>query len=237
MTGSTPYPRWPWLVCLVAAVAMIAALSMFSAIPGQTPCDGDQTLDAMIRFEWVRSAAELAQLFGQEPCRSTLADAMDAMNRVDVNLFIPAFTLFQIAAAWVLRRDGRLLGILVINAALIAGACDFIEDGHLVGLTAALRMEAPIDQAVIDQLFWLVRTKFALLAFNAILLGWLIGKRAGSGWRLAKWLMVAGGLIGLAGLAQPALLGLGIGLAWVTLLIVAAVRAVRPHPQSLAEPG
>lgn len=231
MTGDVrSYPRWPWVVCVVAGVAMVAIMVMFAAIPGQTACDGDASLAAMIRFEWATTAADLDRLFGIEPCRSTLADAMDAMNRLDVNGYIPAFTLFQIAAAWALRRDGRFLGFIAINAALVAAACDFLEDGLLVVLTGALRTETLVVPDVLDHLFWLVRAKFALLAINAIILGWLVGRRLGTGWRVARWAMVAGGAVGLAGLVDPALLGPGIGAAWVTLLIVAIVRAVRPNP-------
>lgn len=220
--------RWPWLLCLVAAAVMVGAMAAMGAVPDQQACGGHSPLSAILQFEWVRSPAEVAAFFGEDPCRSALSVAMDAVNRIDVMVYIPAFTAFQIFAAWALRANGRLLGILAINCALIAAGCDLLEDSQLFLLSWAARVGNPADPTIIDSLFWLVRTKFALLALNGVLIGWLIGRWPGPGWTVVRWLMIAGGVGGLAALAMPQWLAVGIGLAWLCLLGVATVRVVRP---------
>ena len=57
------------------------------------------------------------------------------------------------------------------------------------------------------------------------------------GWQVARWLMVLGGITGLAGLAEPQLLTPGIGGAWAVLLVVAVVRVIRPEPPSEVSPA
>ncbi len=216
--------RISWALCVLAGLVMIGAMVAMGAIPNQTACDGATDASAMLRFEWVRTVADLTSLFGSDPCRTQLSMAMDAFNRIDVIAYIPAFTAFQLFAAWGLRANGRLLTILSINLALIAAGCDLLEDNQLLLLSSAMRAGNAPDPAMIDALFWLVRIKFGLLALNGVLLGWLIGRWSGWGWQVARWVMVAGGAIGLAGLFMPQLLSPGIGLAWLTLLIVAIVR-------------
>lgn len=221
-------PRWAWLLCLTAAAVMVGAMVAMGGVPNQQACGGDSPLSAILAFEWVRSPTELATFFGQDPCRTALATAMDAVNRIDVMVYIPAFTAFQLFAAWALRANGRLVGILAINCALVAAGCDLLEDSQLFLLSWAARADNAADPDALASLFWLVRTKFALLAFNGLVFGWLVGCWPGRGWMAARWLMVGGGLVGLAGLAMPQYLSAGIGLVWLVLLIVALVRTVRP---------
>jgi hypothetical protein len=221
--------RTAWILCLVAGVALVALTVVMGAAGGVRACDGITSPDAMIRFEWVRTVEEVRTLFGDEPCRSSLAAAMDRMNRIDVLAFIPAFTLFQIFAALALRGSGKGVAMAALAAAIVAAICDQWEDQILLAITGAL----PGEQAMIDRLFWLVRIKFALLASAAACLGLLLARSRGA----ARWLgmaMILGAVIALAGLAQPQLLTPGIALAWAALLIAAAVQVVRLRPSSAA---
>lgn len=225
MTGT----RLLWALCLIAALVMVAAMIAMGQVPHQVACDGDASLRPILRFEWLISTAQFQHLFGAEPCRSQLALAMDAVNRIDVMAYIPAFTAFQLFAAWAMRANGRLAALFVINAALIAAGCDMLEDRVLFNLAAMARMGDGVDPIWFVQLFWFVRVKFALLALTAIALGWLVGKWPGLGWAAARWLMMAGGAVGLAGLVWPHLLAPGIGAAWALLFVVAIVRVVKPQ--------
>lgn len=219
--------RWPWLLCLMAGAVMLWAMGAMGAVPGQVVCDTGNSLRAILRFEWINNPAELASLFGQEPCTTTLANAMDGVNRIDVAAYIPAFTVFQLFAAWGLMRVNRRIALFAVVCALIAGACDLAEDRILFAMADAMRSGEPVAQAAIDPLWWFVRVKFGLLAVAAIALGRLV-QAAGRGWWIAGAFMIVGGLVGLAGLIMPALLAPGIGVAWVVLMIAAAVRAWRP---------
>ena len=227
MTGT----RLLWVLCLIAALAMIGAMVAMGQMPNQTACDGDASLRPILRFEWLTSVAQFQHLFGADPCRSQLALAMDAVNRIDVMAYIPAFTAFQLFAALAMRGPtgvgGRLAALFVINAALIAAGCDMLEDRVLFNLAAIARMGDGVDPIWFAQLFWFVRVKFALLALCAVALGWLVGRRPGMGWAAARWLMIGSGAVGLAGLVWPHLLAPGIGAAWAVLFVVAIVSAVR----------
>ena len=231
--------RLTWGLCIIAAVVMTVVMVLMGQVPHQLACDGDAVLPPILRFEWMTSTADLASLFGDDPCRSQLSAAMDAVNRIDVMAYIPAFTAFQLLAAWALRWDGRLLAIVAINAAIIAAGCDLLEDRTLFLMSWTARSGQVPDAALFAQLFWFVRVKFGLLAIAAILLGWLVGRRAGPGWQVARWLMVAGGTVGLAGLVWPQLLAPGIGAAWAVLMVVAIVRVIRRGPPSdvSSQPG
>jgi hypothetical protein len=223
-----------WCLSLLAGVAVIVIGMMFGQIPDQVACDGDTALGAVLRFELVTSPADVARFFGTGDCLLRLTTAMDAVNRLDSLAFIPAFTLFQLFAAFALRRqalgDGwcRLVAFGVINAALVAGACDYLENIHLLETGWAVRSGNPADAAAINQLYWLVRVKFALLGLASIGLGWLVTRRSGAGWRIAGGAIMLGGTVTLVGLAAHALLAPGLMLSWSALLGVAVVSAVRP---------
>ena len=99
----------------------------------------------------------------------------------------------------------------------------------MLAITAAL----PGDQGQIDLLFWLVRVKFALLAFAAAGLGLLLARARGAT-RWHGYAMIGATAVALAGLAEPRLLTAGIGLAWAALLFAAAIRVVLLRPSSAA---
>lgn len=214
--------RIAWGLCAVAGAAVIAITLMMGSVEGVRACDGAQSPSPVIRFEWVRTVADVQALFGEEPCRSRLAAAMDRVNRIDAVAFIPAFTLFQLIAAFALRGNGRVIAAAVALAAFVAALCDVAEDRLLLAITAAL----PGQQALIDPLFWLVRAKFALLALAAAGLGLLLTRTGGAS-RWIGWIMIACGALALAGLADPRLLGPGIGVAWTALLAAAVLHLVR----------
>lgn len=219
--------RMWWGLCVAAGAVMLAMTVMMGAVPGQVACDGDLSLGAMLRFELVRSPADIDALFGGDPCRATLAGALDAMNRIDVKAFIPAFTLFQIFAAGAMCGRGRELAYAVIAAAMVAGACDLLEDRILFSIADQVRSGGSTYAVPFTMLSAFVHAKFALLAIAAVLLG-LLARRE-SGW-LAKFgglTMIAGGLCSLAGTILPALLSTGLVLAWAVLLLIAVMGAVR----------
>ena len=221
--------RLAWSLCLAAGLVLVGFTILLGSVENMRACDGVTALDPMIRFEWVRTVDDVRALFGEEPCRSTLAAAMDRSNRIDVFAYIPTFTLFQLLAVWALRRHGRRLAIAAAVAAIVAAFCDQAEDQILLAITAAL----PGDQGQIDLLFWLVRVKFALLAFAAAGLGLLLARARGAT-RWHGYAMIGAAAVALAGLAEPRLLTAGIGLAWAALLFAAAIRVVLLRPSSAA---
>ncbi|MCC7395375.1 MAG: hypothetical protein IT553_11070 [Sphingomonadaceae bacterium] len=217
-----------WALALVAGLVIIGTAIYFSTI-AQHACDGVAG-DSMLRFELVRSVAELQALFGTDPCRTTLANGFDAVNRIDVMVFIPAFTAFQLFLALALRGHGRWISVFIVNAALVAAACDLYEDQHLFALASQMRAGHAPQEMLLGPLFWLVRVKFALLALNCIELGQLLSRRGTQGARWSAYAVKAGGFVSLVGLYWHQLLGLGITIAWAIMLVVALLAVLRGPP-------
>lgn len=199
---------------------------MFGRVPGLVACGDAGGAGPVIAFELVRSASQVLALFGSEPCTSTLIAAQREALWLDMLGFIPAYTLFLALGAFALRRSGLLLALITMSVFFAAGTFDEIEGLVLFKILGAM----PGTPALYDALFWTVRPKFALLGAGEIMLAALL-------WRgpllakIASGLLLAGGLASLYFLFNaphdPAMMK-GHTYAWATLLVVAAIGAVRP---------
>lgn len=123
---------------------------------------------SVVQFELARNGADLAAIFGapDSACRPLAIAAMDAVNRIDVFAFIPAYTLFCISAVLFLANGDwrRPLVIAAIAAALLAAAADYLETATLLAITQTL--DAPGGLLQYSQTgAW---SKFTLLAAHAV---------------------------------------------------------------------
>jgi len=57
---------WRW--CALAGLATLAASTLFGQVPGLAPCGDIGGADPVIALELVRGPADVAALFGSEPC-------------------------------------------------------------------------------------------------------------------------------------------------------------------------
>lgn len=225
MSTSRSNPRLPWLLCVAAGIAVLIASYAFGRIPGLTPCGPDSELGPILAFELARSPAEVAALFGTDPCRAILIAAQRQAIWLDALGFIPAYALFLASAAWGLRNDRRIAPLtiaLVIAAALL----DQIEGRLLWSTLAAM----PGDPDTLQTLYGVVRVKFALLSLAAFALAALLLRR---GWlsTIAAVVIAGGALLSFATLlanAHQPLLMEGHRISWTALLVVAGWFAVRP---------
>lgn len=228
---------WRW--CLAAGLAALACAWGFGRIPGLVACGPGAGANPILAFEFARTPADVARLFGAEPCRSTLAAAQRTGLWLDALGFIPAYTAFLCLAAW---AAGRQLAWPVIAALLVAALSDEIEGALLFAVLHGL----PGDEATLDALAWAVGLKFLLLglatlAIAALLLGQWRGFRW-SEWTVAR---IVGGL-GVGYLAVAALRGYfadapgamttGFAGAWFVLLLVATFGAAWPWRAPYAPP-
>ena len=206
-----------WRLCLAAGGLIIFFQAVMASVEDTEACGPDGGLPSILAFELVRSPADVDALFGDEPCRSRLSQAMDQINKIDAFAFIPVFVSFLVFGAISLRSNGRRRASLAIAAAIVAGICDQIEDQILFRITANL----PGNQSQIDWLFWMVRTKFALLGVAPTLIGSLLIK-AGRWEFVLGIVMVAGGITAVFGtFGHYQLMSPGIAVGWVALLIAA----------------
>ena len=222
-------PAWRW--CLAAGLVAFLCSWGFGRIPDLQACGETGGMGPILAFEFARTPAEVARLFGAEPCRSTLIGAQRVGLWLDALGFIPAYTAFLGFAAWATGRQFRrvLIGILVTAALL-----DQIEGVLLWRTLVAL----PGDQATLTALGWAVHGKFLLLALGTLGIALSL---ITTGWRaipIAFALVIGTGaevaLANLFGGPSPRMMT-GFTIAWVALLACAAIGAV--WPRLLAPPA
>ena len=215
---------WP-LATLLLGLATLAALLALGQQPEVTALYGAGEVGAVVSdFQRAASMDDLVRVFGDPPNPRVIA-AMDAVNRLDLWLFVPVYTLFLLAAAVMIgkARRGPLLWAAFAFALLGAGA-DVIETSAQLRLTADWQNAA--SHLPIAPWHWL---KYAALALNGFavaglcLLGaprrWLLGIVA-----LAPLPCV---LAAFAGVASPRVFSVAFAAYWLALLAVAGVEAMR----------
>lgn len=213
-------------MCAAAGLATLVISFSFGRIAELSPCGPTGGASAIIAFELVRNAQELAALFGTEPCTSRLIAAQREALWLDMLGFIPAYTAFLLAAVVALRRASIGLALVAFNCLLFAGALDEIEGLIMFKLLATM----PGTERLFDGLFWTVRPKFALLGLGEILLGLMLWRGTVVA-KLAAGALLAGGIVSLWFLfAAPhdPLMMRGHSIAWTALLLAALIAAFRP---------
>ena len=88
-------------------------------------------LGPIIGFELARTPAQVAALFGADPCRSTLVAAQYTGLWLDGLGFIPSYTAFLILAAITASR-GRMRRAIVAML-VVAGLSDEVEGFVMAG--------------------------------------------------------------------------------------------------------
>ena len=217
-------PRATWAGCAATGVVAFLCSWAFGWI-GLVACGPTGGLGPIIAFELARAPADVAALFGSEPCRSALVAAQKTGLVLDGLGFIPFYTAFLIfgAAATGLRGWQK---IAVFAAIALAGLGDEIEGYILRQILNGL----PGTDGQIDTLFWVVRGKFALLGLGTLAIGGaLLATRRlpaiASGVAIGAGALIA--LNGLANAPDPRMMS-GFAIAWVMLLLTAIIAVWRP---------
>lgn len=218
-------PRTAWRLCALAGLIAFVISWSFGRIPGLVACGpAPGGLGPIIAFELARTPAEVAAMFGADPCRSTLVGAQWAGLWLDGLGFIPSYTAFLILAAVAASR-GWICRVTVA-ALVIAGASDEVEGLVMGNIMKAL----PGTRAQLDQLYWAVHIKFGLLALATTLIGLAIVRLGGLVPLLLGALVWIGGMAAIYGFGElpgPVMMQ-AFTIAWFALLAAAIVAAVRP---------
>ncbi len=213
---------WRWSV--LAGVVAFACSWGFGRIPGLVACGPTGGLSPIIGFEFTRTPADVAALFGSEPCRSTLVTAQKTGLLLDGLGFIPGYTAFLILAAIAASVPGKVRTV-VVAALLVAGICDEIEGLVLYSIL----QQIPGTPGQLATLFWPVHVKFVLLGLGSFAIGALLISALRPLAMVAGAVIAAGACWALYGLAAdlPRMMS-GFAIAWVTLLATAITASVLP---------
>ena len=226
------HPRAAFRISLAAGL-LVLAVTLFSATQEPVrPCGNlPQNYAPIIAFELARSAADLEAIFGtQEPCRSEVIQRIDAINLVDVLVYIPAYGVFMAFFFLGMRARHASLGTLGFRIAIIAALGDFAENACLMNLTPQLDPASPWFAL----LPWATGIKWLGLGVAAAIAAAIYVKSAGARvWNLLAALMCAAAFLStVAAIAVPSmfgpLIGLGVALSWLAYLVTAGAAAFRP---------
>ncbi len=223
---------WGWGVVAFGA-ASLGMFVAFALLPEMRAAAQCLPPGSVVQFEFARNAQDLVRIFGasESDCRPLAVAAMDAVNQLDVLAFIPIYTAFCICGAFFLAGGAsRLLALAAVIAALGALAGDYLETTTLLAITPDIDGAAPLLPR--SQLgAW---SKFALLATHAAFCAGLcfLGERR-------RPILGALLLLPALGVAIAAIdhvrfaniMNATFTIAWLTLLIMAALAVVRRAPQ------
>jgi hypothetical protein len=233
------HPRAAFRISFAAGL-LVLAVTLFSATQAPVrPCGNlPQNYAPIIAFELARSAADLQAIFGDETeqsdssCRALVIQVMDAINVVDVLVYIPAYGVFMAFFFLGMRARHASLGTLGFRIAVLAALGDFAENACLMNLTPQLDPTS----TWFTLLPWATGIKWLGLGAAAAIAAAIYVKSAGARlWNsLAALLCTAAFLSTVAAIAVPAMfgpfVGLGVGLGWLAYLITAGAGAIRAIP-------
>lgn len=223
----------PWAVpTAIAGAASLGCVFLFQSLPEMKAAGTCAKDGAVLWFEVARTQADLNALFGPADgeCRAKLVAAMDAVNVIDVWVFIPVYTAFVSFAAMFLSGGTlRPLAWAAIASAFVALGTDYVETLNLLAYTPDL---APAPQRLVESstAAWV---KFFALAINGL---FLAGLCFSTGPR-RRWIL--GGLLCLpivgvtlmfVDMKWAAAQSLSFFASWTPLLVMAARSAVTGKP-------
>lgn len=177
-------------------------------------------------FQRAASQDDLDLVFGSPPNPDVIA-AMDAINRLDLFAFIPAYALFLGAAALMLAGGPRRAWTWAMIAPVLAGAgADVVETSAQLQVTA--------DWTRTNELLPLIApahwAKYGALGVHAAALAAFCLLNAPRRWVLgvaALPALPALLAVFLGALDQPRIFSAAFALCWVALLLVAVREALR----------
>jgi hypothetical protein len=230
------HPRAAFRVSIAAGL-LVLVVTLFSATQTPVmPCGNlPQNYAPIIAFELARNAADLEAIFGPPgaglwSCRGVMIERMDAVNLVDVLVYIPMYGVFMAFFFLGMRARQAALGTLGYRVSIVAVLGDYAENLCLMSLTPAVDPSS----AWFALLPWATGVKWLALGVAAAIAAAIYLKSAGSRVLngLAALLCAAAFLSTVAAIAVPAmfgpLVGLGVGLSWLTYLGTAGAAAFRP---------
>lgn len=218
--------RTAWRWCAAIGIVAFTCSGLFGRIPGLIACGPTGGLAPIAAFEFARTTADIAAMFGSEPCTSTFVAAQKTGLLLDGLAFIPSYTGFLILAAIAAGARGRVKTVM-ITMFLVAAISDEIE-GFLLN---AILDHLPGTPALLGALWWAVRVKFALLALGTIQIGSLIGTKWTKSWvrRVFGSAIFGGGFFAILTLFTVSdWMMKGFLVAWVALLLAALTASFVP---------
>jgi hypothetical protein len=175
-------------------------------------------------FQRSETLSDIAAVFGSPVDPARIA-AMDALNRLDLWAFIPAYALFLCAAAIMLGGPRNRWTQAAIVFALLGAAGDAVETWKQLQLTA--NIENAEAHLPIAPWHWI---KYAALALNGVAIASLCFTSVRKRWILGVIALASFPLVVLSYMdaITPRAFAATFAAYWIALLVIAAVEAIKP---------
>lgn len=207
----------------LATLAVTLAFRQLAAVKAAGTCMGP---GSVVQFEFARTPAELAAVFGPAVCRQPVINGMDAVNHLDIAAYIPAYTAFAVLAALWLGGRSRL-ALAAVGLAAVAFIADMVETTTLLQITKDIAAAGPLLPRS-STAAWI---KFAALGGHGLALA-LVCLRATPRRRILAVLLVLPAIGVVAARVDPGSIGLmtaGLGLGWTAMMLLALRETVWPR--------
>ena len=230
------HPRAAFRISFAAGLLVLAVTLLGALQEPVRPCGNlPQNYAPIIAFELARSADDLEAIFGKNGpllglCGAEVVLRMDAINLVDVLVYIPAYGVFMAFFFLGMRSRNAALGTLGFRISVIAALGDFAENACLMNLTPALDPSS-VWFALLP---WATGVKWLGLGVAGAIAAAIYAKSSGArAWNIVAACMCAAAFLStVAAIAAPAKFGpiisLGVGLSWLAYLITVSGAAFRP---------
>jgi hypothetical protein len=212
------------LVTLLLGLATLGAFVWLGLSPEVTSVyDRNEVALAVSEFQRSVTTADLARVFGN-PADPAIIAAMDSVNTRDLWAFIPAYTLFLIAAALMLSEKRGPITWAAIAFALIGGAADAVETVIQLRITADYANAG--QHLPVATWHW---AKYLGLALNGLAVAALCLLAARKRWIVGIIALtpLPFVLLAWAGVASPRLFSVAFAAYWIALLVLALIETVR----------
>lgn len=224
---------WP-IATIVFGLATLAIAIGFSYLPEVAAVYPPGAFGpALSAFQRATTMEELAAVFGA-PADPAILAAMHAGNTLDLYAFIPAYTIFSIAAAIMLAGGVRRPWVFAaITLTLVGAIADVFETWTQLRMTGNW-LTADTLMPAVAPLCW---TKYFGLAFAALAISAICFTS-----ERKRWIIGALGFVPLAAtfaawteaVQIPTLLTIGLGGFWVALIVVAVMELWRKPEEASA---
>lgn len=220
------------IAAVIGGLATLAIAIGFAFLPEAAAIYAPGEVSSIVGdFQRAATQDDLDLVFGAPPNPDVVA-ALDAINRLDLFGFIPAYLVFLVAAALMLGGGARKLWAWVMIApALVGAGADLVETTTQLQLTA--------DWARTNELLPLVApahwVKYGALAVNAFAVAVFCLRNARQCWLLGLAALPAlpCTLLVYLGIAdEPRLFSAAFALFWAALLFVSLREVFRRDPLS-----
>jgi len=212
------------IVTLLLGLATLGAFLWLGLAPEVTAVyDRSEVALAVSEFQRSVTPADLARVFG-DPADPAIVAAQDSINTRDLWAFIPAYTLFLIAAALMLSETRTAITWAAVLFAVLGGAADAVETYLQLCVTGDLgNAERYLPIATWH---W---AKYVALALNGAAVAALCLLATRKRWIMGVIALAPLPLVMLAwaGVVSPRLFSAAFAVYWIGVLVLAAIETVR----------